>query len=40
MVKVTLELGQCRLGVRATLHPDAPTALELSIARIRVLDYL
>ena len=28
------------LGVRATLHPDAPAALELSIARTRVLDYL
>ena len=26
--------------VRATLHPDAPAALELSIARTRVLDYL
>ena len=26
--------------VRATLHPDAPVALELSIARTRVLDYL
>ena len=24
--------------VRATLHPDAPAALELSIARTRVLD--
>ena len=29
-----------RLFVRATLHPDAPAALELSIARTRVLDYL
>ena len=28
------------VGVRATLHPDAPVALELSIARTRVLDYL
>ena len=27
-------------SVRATLHPDAPVALELSIARTRVLDYL
>ena len=27
-------------SVRATLHPDAPAALELSIARTRVLDYL
>ena len=27
-------------NVRATLHPDAPAALELSIARTRVLDYL
>ena len=26
--------------VRATLHPDAPAALELSIARTKVLDYL
>ena len=26
--------------IRATLHPDAPAALELSIARTRVLDYL
>ena len=26
--------------VRATLHPDAPAALELSIACTRVLDYL
>ena len=28
------------IAVRATLHPDAPAALELSIARTRVLDYL
>ena len=28
------------ISVRATLHPDAPAALELSIARTRVLDYL
>ena len=28
------------VSVRATLHPDAPAALELSIARTRVLDYL
>ena len=28
------------LSVRATLHPDAPAALELLIARTRVLDYL
>ena len=27
-------------GVRATLHPDAPAALELSIAHTRVLDCL
>ena len=26
-------------GVRATLHPDAPTALEFLIAHTRVLDY-
>ena len=26
--------------VRATLHPDAPAALELSIACTMVLDYL
>ena len=42
------ELGLCTIDemvgrtdiVRATLHPDAPAALELSIARTRVLDYL
>ena len=28
------------IAVRATLHPDAPAALELLIARTRVLDYL
>ena len=27
-------------AVRATLHPDTPAALELLIARTRVLDYL
>ena len=30
----------CSKSVRATLHPDAPAVLELSIARTRVLDYL